>query len=114
MAFRSDLDALILGVLQAGQLHGYEITKRINRQGETILRVKEGQLYPILHRLEQERMIAAEWVPQEGKPARKVYSLTEKGRGELAAKRAMWEEFSRRIDHLLRPTQPEVSHAAAR
>lgn len=113
MAFRSDLDALILGVLQAGQLHGYEITKRINRQGETVLSVKEGQLYPILHRLENDGMIAAEWIPQEGKPARKVYSLTRKGHGELAQKQQAWIDFARRIDTILRPAQPEVSHEIA-
>lgn len=114
MAFRGDLDALILGVLQAGRLHGYEITKRINRQGETVLSVKEGQLYPILHRLENEGLVAAEWIPQEGKPARKVYSLTEEGRGALAEKRASWEEFAERVSRLLSPSQPEVSHAHAR
>ena len=113
MAFRSDLDALILGVLQSGRLHGYEITKRINLQGETVLRVKEGQLYPILHRLENEGLIVAEWVPQEGKPARKVYGLTDKGQGELVKKRAAWEEFAKSINTLLTPAFPEVSHATA-
>jgi len=105
MSFRSDLDALVLGVLQAGKMHGYEITKRINRQGETVLRVKEGQLYPILHRLENEGLVVSEWIPQEGKPARKVYWLTEKGRGALAAKRASWEDFAERVSRLLSPGQ---------
>jgi|SRR5579862_1930637 len=113
MAFRSDLDALILGVLQVGKLHGYEITKRINRQGETVLSVKEGQLYPILHRLEHEGLIIAEWIPQEGKPARKVYALTDKGQKALAKKRDEWKRFSSRINNLLTPSKPEVSHAIA-
>lgn len=103
MAFRSDLDALILGVLQAGQLHGYEVTKRINAQNDTVLKVNEGQLYPILHRLENEGKIAAEWVPQQGKPARKVYSLTEQGLQELGSKRAAWEQFAASVSLLLAP-----------
>lgn len=106
--FRSDLDALVLGVLQSGSLHGYEITKRINARDESVLSVKEGQLYPILHRLENEGKVAAEWVQQEGKPARKVYLLTAAGHSELAAQRAQWEKFVKSVDGLLVPGQPQL------
>ncbi len=118
MAFRGDLDALVLGVLaSAGAAHGYEITRRINGAGggagETAIAVREGQLYPILHRLENEGRIQAEWIPQEGKPARKVYALTEAGRAELATKREAWRKFAESVSSLLAapPAQnPEVSH----
>jgi PadR family transcriptional regulator PadR len=103
MAFRSDLDALILGVLQAGQLHGYEIARRINTLGENALQLKEGQIYPILHRLENDELIGATWIPQEGKPARKMYELTEKGTKALAQKRADWNKFSESVNSLLNP-----------
>lgn len=107
MAFRGDLDALILGVLTVGQMHGYEISKRINEAGDTdengtpSVRVQEGQLYPLLHRLENEGLIEANWLPQEGKPARKVYRLTEAGRGALESKRASWRLFARSVSNLL-------------
>jgi PadR family transcriptional regulator PadR len=113
MAFRGDLDALILGVLSAGAMHGYEITRRINGAGGESITVREAQLYPLLHRLESEGRIRAEWVPQEGKPARKVYSLTDAGRRELQAKRAAWERFSASVSALLAPPAaegPEVAH----
>jgi len=103
--FRSDLDALVLGVLQSGHLHGYEITKRINAQDETILKVKEGQLYPILHRLENEGKIAAEWVQQEGKPARKMYTLTDAGHKELETQRLSWVKFVQSVEGLLAPSR---------
>ena len=106
--FRSDLDALVLGVLQSGHLHGYEITKRINARDESILSVKEGQLYPILHRLENEGKIVAEWIQQEGKPARKVYTLTASGHEELAAQRASWAKFVKSVDGLLVPDNLEL------
>jgi len=108
--FRSDLDALVLGVLQSGQLHGYEITKRINAQDDSILSVKEGQLYPILHRLENEGKIVAEWIPQEGKPARKVYALTESGHAELVEQRKAWGKFVLSVDGLIGPGTLEVNH----
>ncbi len=54
MAFKGDLEALVLGVLQGGSLHGYEMAKRIRQSSESALSVGEGQLYPALHRLERE------------------------------------------------------------
>lgn len=109
MAFRSDLDALILGVLVQGRMHGYEISRRINEGAGGAVQVKESQLYPLLHRLENDGFIEAIWVPQEGKPARKVYALTERGRGELEAKRNTWEVFAAGVSVLLGP-KTEVSH----
>jgi PadR family transcriptional regulator PadR len=108
MAFRGDLDALILGVLNTSQMHGYEISKRINEGAEQAIRVKEAQLYPILHRLENDGKIEAEWLPQEGKPARKVYRLTEAGRQALAAKREDWQKFVLSVSALM-GTKAEVS-----
>jgi PadR family transcriptional regulator PadR len=54
MAFKGDLEALVLGVLQDGELHGYEISKRIKLISAKALQVGEGQLYPALHKLEKE------------------------------------------------------------
>ncbi|MEO7717511.1 MAG: helix-turn-helix transcriptional regulator [Capsulimonas sp.] len=103
MAFRSDLDTLTLSVLQTEALHGYEIAKRINAKGEAAFHAKEGQLYPILHRLENEGVIQADWIPQEGKPARKVYRLTETGKGELEKLTEAWRKFAQAVESLLTP-----------
>ena len=45
---------MVLGVLQHGDLHGYEISKRIKQLSDKALSVGEGQLYPALHKLENE------------------------------------------------------------
>ncbi len=105
MAFRTDLDAMVLGALQSGGLHGYEISKRINAQGGEAIRLKEGQLYPILHRLENQGSIASEWEQADiaGKPARRVYTITEQGRGQLAVQRADWQNFVRSVENILAP-----------
>jgi transcriptional regulator len=103
MAFKGDLESLILGVLQHGELHGYEISKRIKQVSEQALQVGEGQLYPALHSLEKDGLVTATWVPQEGKPPRKVYSLTEKGQSELVKRRQVWESFASAVNSLLNP-----------
>jgi PadR family transcriptional regulator, regulatory protein PadR len=112
MEFRSDLDALVLGVLQDGALHGYEITRRINERGGAAVRIKEGQLYPILHRLESEGRVSAVWIPQEGKPARKVYRLTDEGKRILENKRTAWAEFVASVSSLLTPTTAKEGNNA--
>jgi PadR family transcriptional regulator, regulatory protein PadR len=110
MSFRGDLEALVLGVLQDGGLHGYEIAKRIREMGSDALSVGEGKLYPTLHGLERDGMVVAEWVPQEGRPARKVYSLTDKGRAVLVEKRRLWQAFADGVSHILSPrTNPEAN-----
>jgi PadR family transcriptional regulator, regulatory protein PadR len=104
MAFRGDTETLILATLSSGPQHGYEITRRVN--GLDGMKIQDGQLYPILHRLENEGLIEAEWVPQEGKPARKVYQLTETGNAALEKKRADWETFASSVTSLL--ARPEI------
>lgn len=101
MAFRGDLESLILGVLQVGDLHGYEIAKRIRTMSDSMLSYGEGQLYPALHALEAAGYISAEWVGVEGKPPKRVYSLTEAGKGALEERRQTWQKFSASIDRLL-------------
>ena len=93
MAFKGDLEALILAVLSDHALHGYEISKRIRSQSQEVLKYGEGQLYPALHKLEESGLIEAEWMLQDGKPDRKVYSITPGGLLELEKHRSAWAKF---------------------
>lgn len=106
MAFKGDLETLILGVLQEGDLHGYEIAKRIKAQSEAMLSYGEGQMYPALHALEAAGAIEARWEAQEGKPSRRVYTLTKSGCDALAERRAQWKRFAAGIDRMLTPRNP--------
>jgi PadR family transcriptional regulator, regulatory protein PadR len=108
MSFRSDIETLVLATLAHGPQHGYEITKHVN--GLEKVRLQDGQLYPILHQLEADGFIEAEWIPQEGKPSRKVYRLTAQGSGRLEEKRADWEAFAKSITTLLDAPKPVTPH----
>ena len=101
MAYKGELDGIVLGVLQSGPAHGYEIVKRVKALSEGVLAVGEAKLYPCLHKLEEDGCVSAEWIPQEGKPARKVYTLTPKGLGTLADMRLAWERFAMGIASVL-------------
>ena len=100
MAFRGDINALILGALHSGPQHGYQIVKAI-RGATSAQKLAEGQVYPYLHRLEREGAVAAEWQTDTGGPARRVYQLTESGLKQLDQHRRVWREFSQGIGSLL-------------
>ncbi len=101
MAFAKDLEAVVLGVLQEGGRHGYEIARRIREIDEGALNAREGRLYPLLHRLEAEGAILGTWVPQDGRPPRKVYALTAQGWDALATHRAAWRSYAGAIESVL-------------
>jgi PadR family transcriptional regulator PadR len=60
----------------------------------------------VLSKLEAEGVIRAEWKPGDGGLGRKVYSLTDIGRAQLAEQRVRWQEFVTRMDGLLSRPYP--------
>ena len=71
----------ILSIInQSGKagVHGYQISKNLLEQTQEMLIIEEGTLYPILRKLEGDRIIKSER-ENEGR-RRKYYSLTEYGK----------------------------------
>lgn len=85
---------LVLSVLAAGEMYGYQIAQRIRERSGAFLAPSEGSLYPALHRLEREGAVIAEWRASELGPRRRYYSLTPAGEKLLADARAEWQAFS--------------------
>jgi PadR family transcriptional regulator PadR len=95
------LDALILKTLARGALHGYAIAKFIEETTGDAVLVEEGSLYPSLYRMERRGWVEAEWGESELGRRAKLYSLTEAGRGQLAAETDTWRRFSAGVSKLL-------------
>ena len=91
------LTLLVLNALSRGPLHGYGITLFIEKASEELLRVEEGSLYPALHRMEQEGWISAEWGVTESNRKARFYSLTKKGKAQLAAEEESWARLTRGV-----------------
>ena len=70
------------------RMHGYAITSHIQRVSSDLLRVEEGSLYPALHRMEQAGWLRSEWGTTEKNREARFYSLTPKGRKQLAQRRS--------------------------
>ncbi len=96
------LDLLILKALATEPRHGWAIAKRIHAVSGDVLQVKQGSLYPALHRLEQQGLIRAEWRTNENGREARFYSLTKAGRTQLAAELTQWERLSAAIRLALR------------
>ena len=92
--FKGDLPVLILAVLSEAPCHGYAIAREIERRSQGELGAREGALYPALRALESKGWIAGKWQEQTGTPARKIYDLTDLGRGELARSAEAWRSYA--------------------
>ena len=87
------LDLLILRTLQRGKQHGWGISQIIGFRSKEALNIKEGSLYPALHRLERQGWIESEWGLSENKRKAKFYKLTRAGKKQLEEETAYWEQF---------------------
>lgn len=81
---------LILGILQEGKTYGYNIIQRVRELSNGKLEWADGMLYPVLHRLEKEKLIQSEWILSEGGRQRKYYSITELGKEALHQEKENW------------------------
>ena len=98
---RDTLDMLILRALKHRPLHGYAIAELIEQTSEEVLRVKEGALYPALHRLELRGWLASAWGASENKRRAKYYRLTVAGRQQLAQESARWNRMAAAIARVM-------------
>lgn len=96
------LEMLVLKLICREATYGYELLSRLKEGSEGMFSLKEGTLYPILYRLEDEGMIAASWTAGEGRTApKKIYTATDKGREENLRRRIHWQEFSAVVSSML-------------
>ena len=94
MRFKSDPEALVLAALVDGPQHGYGIVKRLHDGSSGLFKMNEGQLYPLLHKMQESGWIKGEWEISESGPARKTYVLLEEGHKELKARQVQWLRFA--------------------
>ncbi len=109
-------ELLILQELDRGPLHGYQIALAVEDRSEGYFAFSHGTLYPILHRLEKDGLIAGRWSdPAEGRP-RKEYEMTEAGRIHLGALISDWRKLNARVETFLEmgeATDGEIRTGAA-
>jgi len=95
------LDLLILRTLALEPQHGWAISERIHQVSSEVLQVRQGSLYPALHRLERRGWIKARWGASENNRRAKYYELTKSGRKQLDTEKSEWERLISAVAQVL-------------
>ena len=97
---------LVLAVLAQEPRHGYAIAREIERRSQGALRCREGTLYPVLHALEREGLVAATWERAANGKERRVYRITVKGSAALIERQSAWERFTQGVRQVVEEVTP--------
>jgi len=95
------LDLLVLRTLEAGPLHGWGISQRIQQVSQDVLQVNQGSLYPALQRLEAGGWVRSEWGTSEHNRRARFYSLTRSGHRLLERETASWTRLAGAVERVL-------------
>jgi PadR family transcriptional regulator len=99
---KGSLDIMLLALLETEPMYGYQMVKEVRARSDSTLQLKEGSLYPALHRLEREGLIEGYWQHREDGVSRRYYCLTSQGRAVLPEKREEWRQFITAVQGVLR------------
>ncbi|XCP86128.1 helix-turn-helix transcriptional regulator [Roseburia hominis] len=102
------LDMLVLKLLRSEEKYGYQIIQELRDLSDGRFLLKEGTLYPILYRLEDEKMVESKWSEAEGKRVpRKYYAITALGRDALGELSKLWLEISSSVSAIMEEKENE-------
>ena len=107
--YMGTLDTLILKAVSWGPRHGYAIGRWIRQNTNGVLQVKEGALYPALHRLEKKGWLDDHWATTDTGREAKYYTLTVVGRGQLKSEISRWSQYTAAVTAALSATPAEES-----
>ena len=99
---KGGLDMLVLQLLTAEKKYGYQLIMELREKAGDIFGLKEGTLYPILYRLEEEELVESRWFEAENKQIpRKYYLMTDKGRTAFKEIHRVWRRIVDSVDGLM-------------
>lgn len=102
------LDLLILKALALQEMHGLQISRRIEQVTRGTFQVKPGSLFPSLHRMEEEGWLVSSWGESESRRKAKYYKLTRAGRLQLETAAERWKRISLAMSRALEGGEKEA------
>src|SRR6476469_2532957 len=99
-SLKGQLVALVLATRGDEPLHGYAVIEALRARSEGAFDLAEGTVYPVLHRLEADRLLTSSWSTVAGR-RRRVYRLARRGRAALGRQRTEWRSFVRAVEAVL-------------
>jgi len=98
---------IILAILARGRDYGYSIIQKVREISGGSLEWTDGMLYPVLQRMEMDGLIVSQWQLSGGNRPRRYYTITERGREELASELASWRSVWQALTRLIEPVSVE-------
>ena len=95
---------LILAILARREMYGYQIIQQVIELSGGTLEWSEGMLYPVLHKLEKEKLVRSQWRISENGRRRKYYKLTDQGLKELEKEKSQWKKVNELLSNLWEPS----------
>jgi transcriptional regulator len=95
------LDLLILKTIALEPLHGWAISERLRQTSSTALQIRQGSLYPALHRLQRRGWVKTRWRVTDNNRRAKYYELSRKGRAQLELETDAWRKLAATINQVL-------------
>ena len=92
---------MVLLALEDGPKHGYEVARFLEERSGGYFSLSFGALYPVLHRLEKDKLVSAAWMDAGVMRKKKVYALTPRGQTALDEERNDFEAFTLAFARLL-------------
>ncbi len=99
---KGSTEILILSLLVEEPMYGYQLSQELKRRSGGYFAMKEGLLYPTLHRMTQEGLVTSEWRPAGAARRRKYYAITARGHQVLNEQSAEWQTFTEELLRLLK------------
>lgn len=97
---KGQLEMMLLALIATEEQHGYAVIRRLHERSNGRFDLKEGTVYPALHRLETAGLVRSRVIQVVGRQ-RRLYSLTVEGSTSLAERRSDWVEFSTTVSAVL-------------
>ena len=94
------LELIVLESVRQKDMYGYEMIDTLRRKSRNVFELKAGTLYPLLHGMEEKGLLTAYEQEYAGK-VRKYYSITKKGKQEVAKKTEEWQEYASAVTNVL-------------
>jgi len=99
--FSGNTSMLVLKLLEAKDMYGYQIIEELAAKSQDVFKLKTGTLYPMLHGLENDGMVTSYDENADNQRVRKYYQLTSKGKGLLAKKQQDWTHYNKAVSLVL-------------
>lgn len=102
---KGSTEALIISLLAEESMYGYQLVGEMDRRSSGYFRLKEGTLYPALHRLERDGIVEGIWEHSPIGQSRKYYQITARGQQKLESMLHEWDLFTGAFNLIPQPVR---------